>query len=307
MSYTPAISKDIYSQVTETVIEALEQGDIVWQKPWNSYGHPKNYETGKAYRGWNLLWLNFLTSYRNYSTPYFLTFKQAQAAGGRIKKGSKGTQIIFWAEVEDKMITIVKKDEAGRDIQLHPTKLIPNRHTVFNLDQIEGVDLSKLNSLKRSETHDIEGCESIISGMPNPPLIRHAGDQAYYQKASDQVTMPSKNLFIKDEAYYTTIFHELAHSTGHEKRLNRKELTDHDGFGGENYSKEELTAEFTAAFLCGITGIQSETINNSTAYIQGWLKALKEDKKLLLNAASQAQKAADYILGVKLENQEKAL
>ena len=137
--------------------------------------------------------------------------------------------------------------------------------------------------------------------MQLAPSIRHSGDRAYYSLMSDQVTMPAKNLFVNDEAYYTTLFHELAHSTGHEKRLNRKELLEHDGFGGENYSKEELTAEFAAAFLSGITGIQPATINNSTAYIQGWLKSLKDDKKLLLTAANQAQKASDFILGINLQ------
>ncbi|HLL44379.1 MAG TPA: zincin-like metallopeptidase domain-containing protein [Segetibacter sp.] len=146
----------------------------------------------------------------------------------------------------------------------------------------------------------------MIKNMQAAPSIRHSGDRAYYSLMRDQVTMPAKDLFVNDEAYYTTLFHELAHSTGHEKRLNRKELIEHDGFGGENYSKEELTAEFTAAFLSGITGIQPATINNSTAYIQGWLKSLKDDKKLLLTAANQAQKASDFILGINLQ-EEKAL
>jgi antirestriction protein ArdC len=307
MSYAKAISNDIYSQITETVIEALEQGNIIWHKPWNSYGLPKNYTTGRQYRGWNVFWLNFITSYKQYSTPYFLTFNQAQKAGGRIKKGSKGTPIVFWAEVEDKRTTMVVTDEAtGKEISIHPTKLIPTTHTVFNLDQTEEIDLSSLEALARKETNNIEACENIIKNMQSAPSIRHLGDRAYYSLMRDQVTMPAKNLFVNDEAYYTTLFHELAHSTGHEKRLNRKELLEHDGFGGENYSKEELTAEFTAAFLSGITGIQPATINNSTAYIQGWLKSLKDDKKLLLTAANQAQKASDFILDINLQ-EEKAL
>ncbi|HEX8677550.1 MAG TPA: zincin-like metallopeptidase domain-containing protein [Segetibacter sp.] len=307
MSYAKAISKDIYSQITETVIEALEQGNIIWHKPWNSYGLPKNYTTGRQYRGWNVFWLNFITSYKQYSTPYFLTFNQAKKTGGRIKKGSKGTPIVFWAEVEDKRTTMVVTDEAtGEEISIHPTKLIPTTHTVFNLDQTEEMDLSSLESLARKETNNIEACENIIKNMQSAPSIRHFGDRAYYSLMRDQVTMPAKNLFVNDEAYYTTLFHELAHSTGHEKRLDRKELLEHDGFGGENYSKEELTAEFAAAFLSGITGIQPATINNSTAYIKGWLKSLKDDKKLLLTAANQAQKASDFILGIN-PHEEKAL
>jgi antirestriction protein ArdC len=308
MSYAKTISKDIYSQITETVIEALEQGNIIWHKPWNSYGLPKNFTTGRPYRGWNVFWLNFITSYRQYSTPYFLTFNQAQKIGGKIKKGCKGTQIVYWAEVEDKRTTMVLTDEAtGNDLCIHPTILIPTTHTVFNLDHAEDIDLSSLESLARSETNKIAACEEIIKNMPEAPVVRHSGDQAYYSLMRDQITMPAKNLFVNDEAYYATLFHELAHSTGHEKRLNRKELVDHDGFGGENYSKEELTAEFTAAFLSGITGIQPATINNSTAYIQGWLKSLRDDKKLLLTAASQAQRACDYILDINPVTGEKAL
>jgi len=308
MSYAQKISKDIYSQITEKVIEALEQGNIIWHKPWNSYGLPNNFATGKPYRGWNVFWLNFITSYKQYSTPYFLTFNQAQKIGAKIKKGSKGTAIVYWAEVEDKRTTMVlTHEESGNELCIHPTILIPTTHTVFNLDQTEGIDLSSLKSQARTETNPIEACERIIKEMPLPPLVRHSGDQAYYSVMRDQVTMPVRNLFLNDEAYYSTLFHELAHSSGHEKRLNRKELVAHDGFGGENYSKEELTAEFTAAFLSGVTGIQPATINNSTGYIQGWLKSLKNDKKLLLTAASQAQKACNYILGINPIAEEKAL
>ena len=168
MSYAKEISKDVYSQITETVIEALEQGNIIWQKPWNSYGLPKNYTTGRPYRGWNLFWLNFITSYRQYSTPYFLTFNQAQKIGGRIKKGSKGTAIIYWAEVEDKRTTMVVTDEAtGNELCIHPTILIHTTHTVFNLDQTEDIDLSSLETLKRKEVNHIEACEDIIKNIPN--------------------------------------------------------------------------------------------------------------------------------------------
>ena len=211
MSYAKAISKDIYSQITETVIEALEQGNIIWHKPWNSYGLPKNYTTGRQYRGWNVFWLNFITSYKQYSTPYFLTFNQAQKTGGRIKKGSKGTPIVFWAEVEDKRTTMVVTDEAtGKEISVHPTKLIPTTHTVFNLDKTEEIDLSSLESLARKETNNIEACENIIKNMQAAPSIRHSGDWAYYSLMRDQVTMPAKNLFVNDEAYYATLYHELA-------------------------------------------------------------------------------------------------
>lgn len=300
MSY--ATKKDLYAEVTQTVIEALEKGDIIWHRPWHAFGFPKNYLTGKAYRGWNLFFLNFITLQRNYSTPYFLTFKQAQSLGGTVKKGAKGTPIIYWATVEDKSALMIGKDEVSEaEHESKATKLIPNRYTIFNLDQTEGINLSKIEVLLRSQTSTIEACEAIVAGMPEPPLIQWGGEEAYYVPSSDTITLPHQKRFTSEEGYFATLFHELAHSTGHPKRLNRKELVALSGFGSESYSKEELTAEFTSAFLCGTAGIQSSTIQNSAAYIKGWLKTLKEDKRLLLQAASQAQKAADYILNSNMD------
>jgi antirestriction protein ArdC len=133
---------------------------------------------------------------------------------------------------------------------------------------------------------------------PIAKIIITGGASAYYTPASDTVVVPSLNSSTSSEGYYSTLFHELAHSTGHESRLNRKELVNSDGFGNTNYAKEELTAEMTAAFLCAITGIHQPTIANSAAYIQSWLKALRNDKTLVIKAAAQAQKAADYIMSV---------
>lgn len=134
--------------------------------------------------------------------------------------------------------------------------------------------------------------------MTGLPAIKHQGDKAFYNPKNDSITLPNIERFNSDEAYYKTLFHELAHSTGHMKRLDRKELVAYDGFGKENYSKEELTAELTAAYLCAVCGIEEPVINSSAAYIQGWLKALKNDKRLILKAATQAQAAADYILNI---------
>ena len=133
-----------------------------------------------------------------------------------------------------------------------------------------------MEKLFRSHTLKINGCENIISNMSNAPLIKYGGDEAFYNPHSDFIMMPTIATFHNDEAYYKTIFHELAHSTGHKRRLNRKELTESNGFGKDNYSKEELTAELTAAFLCAVCGIEQQTITNSVAYLQGWMKALKK-------------------------------
>lgn len=171
---------------------------------------------------------------------------------------------------------------------------MPKFYVVFNIDRTEGIEFPMVESLFQNKADKLEGCEQIIDNMPYSPKIRSAGDRAYYSCATDKVTMPLPKLFYSMEEYYATLYHELAHCTGHETRLNRKELKEHDGFGGENYSKEELTAELTAAFLCAISGIEQKTLTNSTACIQGWLKALNNDKTLILKAASQAQARSQF-------------
>ena len=143
--------------------------------------------------------------------------------------------------------------------------------------------------------------------MPNRPSTTHGEARAYYTPVHDTVTMPTPGLFPKVEHYYSALFHELTHSTGHWQRLNRQTLTDLCPFGSTNYSKEELVAEMGAAFLCGVAGIANETVDNSAAYIQSWLTKLKNDTRLVILAAAQAQKAADYIVGTSAAETEKGL
>jgi antirestriction protein ArdC len=281
-------------------VEQLEKGEILWRRGWNCFGLPKNILTGNPYRGWNVFFLNFITLHHHYATPYFLTFHQAQQRGGRIKKGEKGYPVIYWAAIENKAERNKVHEEEQQDEQpLWPSvPLMPRLHTVFNIDQSEGICFAKAEKLYRSRSEKIEVCEQIIKNMPLLPVIEHRGDRAYYCPSLDLITIPKQELFFSDEAYYNTLFHELAHSSGHVSRLNRKEVMHTDGFGRESYSKEELTAELTSAFLCGICQMQPTTLNNSAAYIQGWLTTLNKDKTLLLKAATQAQAAADYILNM---------
>jgi antirestriction protein ArdC len=300
--------KDTYQEVTDAVIKALEEGTVIWQCSWNHVGLPKNITTGIEYRGWNIFWLNFHTMLNGYATPYYLTYKQAQALGGNIRKGEKGTRIVYWATVESK-----RKD--GDDnatgstatidtdgLQVKPsTKLVLKAHTVFNVDQTEGIDFDLPASTFKSKNEQILACEQVIADMPNPPKINCSGNSAYYIPSTDTIVIPSLTNSITAEGYYSTFFHELAHSTGHATRLNRKELVESDGYGKANYAKEELTAELTSAFLCAITGIGLPTLANSASYIAGWLKALHNDKTLILKAAAQAQRACDYILNVSYE------
>ncbi|WP_165852107.1 ArdC family protein [Mucilaginibacter terrenus] len=293
---------DTYQEVTDAVIKALEEGTVIWQCPWNQVGLPKNITSNVNYRGWNLFLLNFHTIMKGYPTPYYITYKQANNLKGSIKKGEKGVRIIYWAEVELKNQQTDATTPQPADEQTKPkTIMVPKTYTVFNIAQTEGIKFPCFEAELRSDAEKIANCEIVVDNMPNRPTIRKNGTNAYYQPSTDTVVVPSLKRCKSSEAYYSTLFHELAHSTGHESRLNRKELLSSDGFGSAAYAKEELTAEMTAAFLSAVTGIDQVTIDNSAAYIESWLKALKNDKTLVIKAAAQAQRAADYILAVSYE------
>jgi antirestriction protein ArdC len=278
---------DVYEKITNIIIEKLEQGVAPWQCPFNRYGLPKNYESGKHYRGINSFLLNFTGK-----TPYYLTFLQAKELKGNVKKGAKGFPVIYYNFVE-------KEGENAGD----EAKKIPflKYYTVFSVDDVEGIEFDIPEGVKTAN-EKIEACEQIVKLMPNAPSISEYIGRAYYSPIFDEIKMPEITEFSTGEEYYATLFHELAHSTGHKNRLNRPELTEMSQYGDYNYSKEELTAEMTASFLCGFAGIDNGTLDNSAAYIDGWLKVLKGDKKFIIDAANKAQKAADYILDVKFEN-----
>jgi len=269
----------MYSEITDKIIGSLDKNIIPWNRPFISQGMPKNLMTKKPYRGINSIFLSLI------GEEYFLTYKQAELLGGHIKRGAHGIPIIFWKfiDVEDK--------ETG-DIETVP---MLKYYTVFAASDAEGVEVpvyqNPLNAF-----NPIEEAEKIISNMPNMPEIEFDHIKACYSKTNDKVYMPSKELFISEEEYYSTLFHELAHSTGSERRLNRKSLVDFSLFGSDVYSIEELIAEIAGAFLCAAAGIAPKTIENQASYIRGWLNALKGDAKMIIQAAGKAQKAADYIL-----------
>ena len=271
----------IYQMVTDRVAELLEKGVVPWQKPWAGGGHPANFISKKDYRGIN----TFLLGASGFSSRYWLSFKQVKSKGGTVKKGEHGSPCIFW-----KWIDLKETDETDK-----PKKIPFMRYyTVFNLEQTTGIDIPEV---EKRDLNPIAVCEKTIIDMPNAPFITHKESQAYYRPAEDTVNMPKSNLFRSDSAYYSTLFHELTHSTGHANRLDRhaNDNCSHH-FGSTDYSKEELVAEMGAAFLCGHCEIERETIDNSAAYIQSWLKRLRDDRKFLVSAAAKAQKAVDYIL-----------
>lgn len=281
----------VYDVINSRIMELLEQGTVPWRKPWNVESNmPKNLISRKDYRGVNV----FLLSCMPYSSPYWLTFKQVQDRGGYVRKGEKSTPVVFWKWID-------KKDTDTQDNEITGTKgKVPmlRYYSVFNLDQVEGIKAPEPKEVIK-EFNPIQKADEIIADMPLRPDIRHGGNRAYYSPSNDYIQLPHQHTFQSPEEYYSTAFHELAHATGHTSRVGRKSILEPSYFGSHEYSKEELVAEMGAAFLCGHTGIENKTIGNSAAYIQGWLRKLKDDKTLLIHAAAQAQKAADFILNRK--------
>lgn len=278
-------SLDVYAIVTDRIIEHLEKGVVPWRKPWTEAGLPKNLITGKQYRGINV----WLLASLNYEQNYFLTFKQAKELGGSVKKGEKSQEVIFWKQIER------EKRETGE------TERIPflRYYNVFNIAQCEGIPKEKLPQVIERKNDPIKSCEEIIEKMPKRPEIRHKEHRAYYHPVNDYVNMPKAETFIDSGSYYGALFHELVHCTGHKERLCRKEITERNTFGSKPYAIEELTAEMGSCYLKSYAGIPIENLDNSAAYIQGWLEKLKKDKKFIVYASAQAQKATDFILNVR--------
>lgn len=282
---------NVYEIVTDKIIKQLESGVAPWRKPWRTE-LPINLISQKAYRGLNV----FLLGTQGYGSKYWLTYNQAAKLGGNVKRGEKSSVVTFWNIGQEK--TIRKSD--GTEKTSKPILL--RYYNVFNLEQTEGIADKLGLSSATSHVADIEACERIVAEMPNAP-IREQSDRAWYRPSTDSVGMPAKSSFLGSEEYYSTLFHELTHSTGHKSRVGRDGIEQLNTFGSESYSREELIAEMGAAMLCGVTGISPAVIENSAAYLQCWINRLKGDSKLLLSAASQAQKASDYILARKAESE----
>ena len=285
----PTSKPNVYEMVTEKIIAQLKAGVVPWHKPWSaSFQAPRNLLTGKSYRGINI----FLLSLAGYDSPYWLTFKQALELGGNVKKGEKGTVAVFWKARE-----IAIEGEEGEE----QTRRVPvlRYFTVFNLSQCENIEALPTEA-PRTAPSPIAACEEIVACYQGRPTSDHGGDRACYSPLKDHISMPEPKTFDSMAHYYATLFHEFAHSTGHQKRLGRPGIVDFDTFGSHQYSKEELVAEMGAAFLAARAGIDAEgLLDNSAAYIRSWLQKLENDQKMVVQAAAQAQRAADLILGVK--------
>lgn len=273
--------KDMYAVLNNMILEKLQQGTLPWKQTWNSFGPARNYVSGKPYRGINAL----ILGNSGFEYPLFITFLQAKELGGHIKKGSESIPVIYY-----KKLLVENGDEV---------KSIPflRYYNVFNIDCVEGI---RFKLPTRYQNDPIDCCERIVAEMANKPEIEHGGDEPHYNTMEDKVKIPVRCNFTTSEEYYATLFHELAHSTGHESRLNRESLIKPSPYGSREYCKEELTAEIATCFLCGEAGIGNNILDNSASYIKFWhdrlTHLLKEDNKAFVRASAQAQKAADYIL-----------
>ena len=280
---------NIYEVITDQIIDRLEQGTVPWHQPWSAE-RPKNLVSKNEYRGINI----FLLGAGGYANPYWLTVRQAKQLGGHVKKGEKPTPVVFWKWLQHER----ENPETG-ELETHSAPLL-RVYRVFNVEQCESIPADKVPPLENArDFHPIEEAERVVLEMPQCPIIQHETAQACYRRSADVVNMPQPEVFGSDEEYYSTLFHELTHATGHESRLKRLDSDELAAFGSKDYSQEELVGEMGSAFLCGHCGIAERIIDNSAAYIQGWLRRLRNDKRLVVFAAAQAQKAVDFILNRK--------
>lgn len=277
----------VYNIMTDQIIAALETGTVPWRKPFNGV-NPRNMRNTE-YRGINRLILGM----QSRKSPFWLTFKQCRSLKGFVRKGERGTRIVFWKWVE-------KKDEDS-DIESERREhyALLRYYTVFSIEQCAGIDADKLPEFPdvNLDLSPLEVCESLIDSIPGgkPDIRHHSADECFYSSFTDCIGIPDMQYFESIEGYYSSLFHEIGHWTGHKSRLDRD-------LGGsaldDKYHKEELIAELTAAFLCGRCGLDREPVTeNAAAYIKGWIRKLRDDKKILIAAASAAQKACDFVTG----------
>jgi antirestriction protein ArdC len=275
----------VYQLVTDRIVELLEQGVVPWRKPWYTAGVPMNMVTKRPYRGVNIV----LLASCNYEHNLFLTWDQIQVLGGSVLKGERGHLVVF-----TKMLS--KEVNNGTEITIEKKSFL-RYYKVYNVSQCKGIPTELIPQFGTDEQSSIEQCETVLNEFKTIPIIKHKENSAFYVPQEDYINMPKKKTFNELEAYYGVLFHELIHSTGHSSRLNRKEVMENKEYGSDKYSFEELTAEMGSCYLSSYTGIADDArMSNSAAYIEAWIKKLQDDNRIIIKAASAAQKAVDYIL-----------
>lgn len=271
---------DIHQEITNRIIAEIETGTIPWKKPWIARGGAVSYKTGKPYSLLNQMLLG--------EPGEYVTYKQAQELGGQVRKGAKSKIVVFWKQVK-------AEDEETGEVKLYP---VLRYYNVFHIRDVDGLSPKHEAPLPNCVSPSVRGTGIIHKYLIHSGVtLRHvAGDRAYYTPATDTVILPRREQFKSTAEYYSTAFHELSHSTGHASRLDRLDKV--AAFGSDDYSKEELVAEIAAASLTYHAGLETaSSFKNSAAYVQGWLTAIKNDKRLIVSAAGRAEKAVSLILG----------
>lgn len=297
---------EIYQKVNDQVIKGLTEKGLQWFKPWrNAYGEvelPYNYAKKNKYSGVNVFILSSIMELNGWEHNAWMTFKQASEMGGKIIKGSKATDVVFWSPyLFDKV--------AEKPIYKYTAEMVANKERyemrfllklskVFNLAQIEGIEIEAKEPVDMTDFEPIAEAEGITLRYLTAQEIelKHMENRAYYNRLKDMINMPKPETFIDADSYYKTLFHEMAHSTGHEKRLNRKTLNEVERWGDNTYAREELVAEVSAMYLVGLLNLNpKDNMTNSQAYINGWIKYLKDKPMEAATAMTQATKAVDLI------------
>lgn len=275
------MSNTIYESVTASIIAELEKGAIPWVKPWaTDSSADKNVLSQKPYQGINRLILGVSSMARGFTVPVWASYKQWESLGANVRKGEKGTQIVFYSPAE----------KTNRETGEKETYAVLKAYWVFNASQVDGIEIAPATATDKPFNAIFEAEQRIIK---TGAAISHGGDAAFYSPSSDRIQLPHKASFNSEANYYATAFHELVHWSGHETRCKR----DLKGkYGNPSYAFEELVAEMGAAFLCNDHGIQGEL--RHAGYIQSWLKACREDSRAIFKASALAQRAADFINGL---------
>lgn len=262
-----------FEMVFNEIVKMMQDGIIPWHQDWSTF-RPYNGASKHRYRGINIL----LLAYKGFQDARWYTYDQASKVGGQVQKGAKSCKIVFWTMFEPKD---AKPGPDGKKPMIPCLRYF----SVFNAEQVDGIESDDTKAI-------LSDPQKIVDGFTTGPKIVHSSDIAGYSNTQDTVYMPSIGQFESPGRYYATMFHELAHATGHKTRLDRLKG---DTFGDQKYTFEELVAELTAAFVCAECGIDN-TLERSAGYLQHWLKFVIDNPKAIIQASAQAQKAADYIL-----------
>lgn len=286
--------QDIYSRITASIVEALERGVKPWSQPWNAShaaGHVSRplRHTGEPYSGINVLTLWSFAMGAHYTAPIWMTFRQAVELGGHVRKGEKGSPVVY-----ANSISRTETDEATGDATERSIPFL-KAYTVFNVEQIERLPAHFYARAESTRNPDERIADAEAFFAATRADIRHGGDCAYYSPQLDFIQMPDFTAFRDAQSYYATLAHEATHWTKHQNRLDRD--FGRQRFGDDGYAREELVAELGAAFLCADLGLRFEDRDDHAAYIGHWLAVLKEDKRAIFAAAAHAQRAADYLAG----------